>query len=201
MLFFQLLEFLASRIPNCLLQRQALLVDLAHPCLQVLPPLLRPGVNIVRTFGPIDRRKDRLQIVVMLLCEGIKLVIVTASTLDGDTTEGVKRVGHHLVPVDVPGNPAIDLRLGNFHVTDEIPGTGRDESKSQDAIRVTRKKHVPCQLFLDETPVGLVLVPATNHVVPVGPGIGPQLVLVISARISVLDHVQPVPGPAFAISG
>ena len=63
------------------------------------------------------------------------------------------------------------------------------------------KEHVAGDLLLHETAVGFVLIEGTDHVIAIGPGVGPRLVLVVAMRFAVMDHIQPVPGPAFAVAG
>ena len=135
----------------------------------------------------------------MLLGEGIKLVGVAACALDGGTGKGVERVTHHLVAVDVSRNASVNLGLGHLNVPDEIPRPCGNETQPKDAIRGVGVKGVAGELFLHKTGVGLILVEGADDIVAVGPGIGPQLILVVAAGVGVLHHIQPVPAPAFAV--
>ena len=55
-------------------------------------------------------------------------------------------------------------------------------------------------MLFHEASVGLVLIEGADDVVAVGPGVGPGLVFVVTVRISVMDYVEPVPRPAFAVA-
>ena len=68
------------------------------------------------------------------------------------------------------------------------------------ASRIVRQQHVAGELLLHEPRVRLVLVERADHVIAIGPGVAPRLVLVVAVRFAVVDHVQPVPPPALAVA-
>ncbi len=84
-------------------------------------------------------------------------------------------------------------------MADKVPRSGRDKTESKDAIGRSRVENVAGDLFSDKSSVRLVVVECSDHVVSVGPRIGPKFVFVVAAGIRVFDYVQPVPSPAFAI--
>ena len=81
----------------------------------------------------------------------------------------------------------------------EVPGPGSDETQSQNSIRFAGKESISGDLFLDKASIRLVFIERTNHVVAIRPRVVTKLVFVIATRVSVFDHVQPVPRPALAI--
>ena len=115
-------------------------------------------VCVVRTLSAVDGSKDALQTVIMLLRERIELVIVTSRTLNRDAAKSVQGSGHHVITIKVASDLTIVFCFRNFHVTDEIPGAGSDESQSQNTIGLIREQSIACQLFLHESRVRFVLV-------------------------------------------
>ncbi len=72
-------------------------------------PLGCACVGVVRSFSTIHRSVHRLQAVVVLLRNRVKLMIVAASTLYCRAAKGIHRCRHHLVSVKVPSFFAIEL--------------------------------------------------------------------------------------------
>ena len=68
------------------------------------------------------------------------------------------------------------------------------------ASRIVRPQHVARELLLHEARVRLVLVERADHVIAIGPGIAPRLVLVVAVRFAVVHHIQPVASPALAVA-
>ena len=136
----------------------------------------------------------------MLLRVGIEFVIVAARALDGGTGEGVERVAHHFIPINVAGDAAINLTLRYFDMPDKIPRTGGNEAKPKNAVGRAGEERIAGNLFLDEPRVRFVFVERTNNIIAIRPGVGPQLVLVVPAGVGVLHHIEPVPAPAFAVA-
>ena len=200
-----------------------LLIDLGQPrprfrCdgrLELLLPLLQGGLSAVgggvglphRGLGvivpvlPVEGRKHGLERVVVVLRDRIELVVVALGALDRDARERADRVGHHVVAVEVPGDLAVGLRLGHLTVADLIPRAGGDEPNRLLAVGCVRMEHVARHLLLDELRIGLVGVERPDHVIAIGPGVGPGLVLVVAVRVAVVDDVEPVPRPALAVPG
>ena len=156
-------------------------------------------VEVIRPLGTIDGGEDGLQVVVVLLSKRVELVVVALRTLDRQRAKCVERITHDLIAVGVPSDLAIDLGFGDFDVPDEIPRTGREEAQSQNAVAGAGEEHVTSDLFLREAGIGFVFIERSNDVVAIGPSIHPQLVFVIAAGVRVLDDVEPMPRPAFAV--
>ncbi len=175
--------------------------------LQLGPPLVQSGplgrhlrTGIVGPVGPVERRKDGLQRVVVLHGDRVELVIVTLRTLHRDRAKGIHGGGHHVIPVEMPRHLAVDLLLRHLGVPNEVPRPGRDEAGRHDPIHRLGPEHIPRQLLLHESRVGLVLVESSDHVVAIRPGIGTWLVLVVAVRLPVVHHVEPVARPALPVT-
>ena len=88
------------------------------------------GMQIVSTICAVNCGKQRLQSVVVLLCDRIEFVVVAASALNGHTAECIQRIGHHVIAVEIASHLAVNLCLRDFHVTDVIPRASGDETES-----------------------------------------------------------------------
>ena len=119
----------------------------------------------------------------------------------GEAGERADRVRHHVVAVEVPREFAVGLRLRHLGVPDEIPRPRGDEAERLDPVGRAREQPVARDLFLDETRERLVRVQRPDHVVAVGPGVGPELVLIVTVRVAVVHDVEPVPRPTFTVAG
>ena len=64
-----------------------------------------------------------------------------------------------------------------------------------------RVERIAGQLFFDEAGVGLVVVEGADDIVAIWPSVEPELVLVVTVGVAVVDDVEPVTTPAFAIAG
>ena len=159
------------------------------------------GIGRILPILAVDRRKDRLQRVVVVLRDGVELVVVALGAVDRDARERADRVGHHVVAVEVAGDLAVGLGLRHLAVADQVPRSGGDEADCLLAVGRIGKEHVTGDLLLDEPGIGLVGVERADDVIAIGPGIRPRLVLVVAVGVAVVDDVEPVPGPAFAVAG
>ena len=161
----------------------------------------RLRVGVVFAICSVERGKDGLHAVIVGHVDRVELVIVAAGALHGGADEGVHRVLHHVVSVDISGDSAVELGLRHLGVPDEIPRAGGDESEPLDAVPRVGKQRVSGDLFLHEAAVRLVAVEGADNVVAVRPGVGAGLVLVVTVSVAVVDDVQPVARPAFAVAG
>ena len=114
--------------------------------------------RVVRAVGTIHSSKDGLQAVIMLLRVRIEFVIVAARTLDGGTGEGIERVAHHFIAINVSRDAAVDLGFRNFNVPDEIPRAGGNEAKPENAVGCARKKRIAGNLFLHKPGVWFIFI-------------------------------------------
>ena len=74
-------------------------------------------------------------------------MIVALRAVDGERAEGVDRVTHHVVAIEVARDFAVDFRLGHLGVANEIPRAGGDEAERLDAIGGVREKPLGAQLL------------------------------------------------------
>ena len=158
------------------------------------------GVGIERTVSTVHAGKDSLQAVIVLLFDGIKLVVVATSAMNREADKGGDGCRYYVVPVQHPSNLLVCRSLPQFGVPHEVPGARSDESGCNSPIRLVWEEDITGNLFLDETAVRLAIVQGANHVVAVRPGIQPGLVFVVSVRVAIVHHIEPVPGPALAIA-
>ena len=184
---------------NCILDRLPAGGQFGSASLKRLSLLCHGGLEIVLLIGPIHCGEHGLEAVVILLGDGIELVVVALGALDRQAVEGLEGVDRHVIAVEVAGDFAVELGLGHFGVTDEIPRSGGDESQCFEPVAGSGEQDIPGHLFLNEPGVGLVLIEAANHVIPVRPGVGSGLILVVTVGLTVVNHVEPVSGPAFAV--
>ena len=157
-------------------------------------------IDGVNTVCPIHRCKNGLKPVVMVLGNGIEFMIVTSSTLHGQTAKRVERIRNHIVAIEVPRDPPIQLGLGYLDMPNEIPGTCGDKPKPQYAILGSGKKHIAGNLLLDKLPIRFVIIESSNHIVAIRPGIRPQLIFIVTTSIRIFNDVQPVPRPPLTIT-
>ena len=157
-------------------------------------------INVERLIGLVEGGEDCLQAVIVLLLDRIELVGVAAGALGGRREEGAGGVRHHVIAVERARDFTVELSLGEFRVADKIPGASRDEALGDVAVRRLRVECVAGQLFFDEACVGLVVVKGADDVIAIGPGVGAELILIVAMRVAVVDDVEPVAAPAFAIA-
>ena len=158
-------------------------------------------VHVERLISFIEGGEDGLQAVVILLLDRIELMVVAAGALGGRREESAGRVRHHVITVEGAGDLAVEFGLGEFGVADPVPRTGGNKALGDVAIGRRGVERVAGQLFFDKAGVGLVVVEGADHVIAVGPGVGTELVLVVAVGVAVVDDVEPVAAPAFAIAG
>ena len=82
-----------------------------------------------------------------------------------------------------------------------VPRACGQEAHRHDGLRVGGEEDVPGDLFLGKSGKRFVRIEGVDDVIPVGPGIRPDPVLVVSMGLRVVNRVQPVSGPAFTVSG
>src|SRR3984957_20879286 len=105
----------------------------------------------------------------------------------------------HNVAIKVARNLAVYLGFWNFGVSDQVPGSRGDKSRGLDRVGTVGMKHVAGELFLHKLRVRLVPIESANNVIAIGPRIGPGLVFIIAMAIPIMNDIQPMPGPMFAV--
>ncbi len=134
--------------------------------------------------------KQGLQAVIVALRDRIEFVVVALCTTDRQCHEGLRRGGDHIVQIVVP------LLAGELDVgaADHVVGAGDEESGGH-----TRAALVASELLADELPVGDVAVDRIDHIVAIGPGVGPCAVGLVAVALGKANHVEPVLAPLLAI--
>ncbi len=117
---------------------------------QRLPKVVNLRVVVIGTIGAIDTGEDRLQAVVVRLLDWVELVIVAACAVDRQAGEGRHGRHHHVVPIEKPGNALVHRVFPKLRVSDKIPGTGGNEARGDNTLRVIGKQDVAGQLFFHE---------------------------------------------------
>ena len=158
------------------------------------------GIGVVLTVGAVERGVHGLHPVVVGHVDRIELVVVAAGALHGSADEGVHRIFHHVVAVDVAGDTAVELGFRHLGMADEIPRAGRDESCRLNAVACVGIKRVAGDLLAHEQVVRFVAVECADDIVAIRPGVGAELVLVVAVCVTVVDNVEPVARPAFAVA-
>ena len=158
-------------------------------------------VAVVFPIGAVEGGENGLEAVVILLRDGIEFMIMALGAVDGETGKRADGVRDHVVAVEVSGDFPVGFGLGHFGVADEIPRTGGDETQRLDAVGGAGEEHVAGDLFLHETRVGFVGVEGAHDVVAVGPGVGAEFVFVVAVGVAVVDDIEPVARPTFAVAG
>ena len=104
--------------------------------------LLDLRVKVISPLCAIDRCEDRLQVVVVRLGKGIKLMVVALATLNRHRAKRIHRVADHFIAVGVPSHLAIDLGFRHFDMPDKVPRSRGNEAQSQDAVSSAGKQHI-----------------------------------------------------------
>ena len=99
-------------------------------------------INVIAPVRAVQRGEDRLEVVVFRLLDRIELVIVALRAVYCQRAEGVHRVRHHVIAVEVPRHLAVNFVFRHFRMADEIPRPGGDESQGLDAIARPGKQRI-----------------------------------------------------------
>ena len=182
------------------------------PTLQILDPL-RLGlereplldhcrIGIVALLAFVDSGKHGLQGVVVNLSYRIEFVVVTAGTVDGQPGEGRHGRRDDIVAIEVAGDLAIEgiPRCDGRAQSALVPRAGGEETGGDDRLRIVGEKNVAGDLLTDEAGIRLVGVEGADQVIAIGPGVGPEAVLIMAVRVGIVGDVEPMAGPAFAVA-
>src|SRR5438128_1155269 len=112
-----------------------------------LLPLERSAV--IGPVAPVDAGEDGLQTVVIALGDRIEFMIVAAGAVHGEADEGGHGTGDHVISVDQARSLFFDGPLAELDVTDEIPGSGGEETRGHDGVRLPGVKNVTGDLLPD----------------------------------------------------
>jgi hypothetical protein len=85
-------------------------------------------------------------------------------------------------------------------MSNEVPRPGADEAGCRQRLRVAGEERVAGDLLANESRIEFILVEGADDPVAVRPGKIATLVLVVAVRVAVVNDVQPVPAPAFAVA-
>ena len=118
-------------------------------------------------------------------------MIVTTCAANGQAHKGGPDRHDHVIQPIVFGRPLI---VGLI-----IPHPQAVEAGGDDRVPACIIELIPGELLQHEAVVGLVVVEAPDHVVPVAPGIGLLSIPLIAVGLRKAHHVQPVPSPALTV--
>ena len=156
-------------------------------------------VDVVGAIAFIGARENRLQAVVLVLRNRVELVVVAASAVDRRADKRGHHGGDDVIAVQVAADLAVERVFADVAQRAFVPRPGSEETGGHGCPRIVRKEHVAGHLLLDKTAVGHVLVEGPNQVIAIRPGVVARPVLVMAVRLSEVDDVHPVPGPALAV--
>ena len=142
--------------------------------------------------------EDRLDAVVVTNGYGVELVIVAASTIDGESQEGLPNDADQIIHLFFPGDGP--LRGVGLRIAGLIPRSRNQHARSDDSLRGHRLQHISGHLLPHEAVVGGVGVEAANDVVAKLPSMVSRSVVFEALAFRVADDVQPMPGPAFSVA-
>tara|TARA_B100000470_G_scaffold219200_1_gene205671 strand:- start:485 stop:1324 length:840 start_codon:yes stop_codon:yes gene_type:complete len=137
--------------------------------------------------------------VILALRDGVELVVVTASTMDGESQEGLAHDTDDVFQFVLADNPLHGLAL--LRIPDLVVGSGNQEAGGDDRSGVTGVEHVTGQLPGDKSVVGHVGIEGAGDPVPIPPGVGPDLVSLEALAFSVSNNIQPVASPSLSVMG
>ncbi len=137
------------------------------------------------------RREKRPQAVIIRPQDRIKLVIVAAGA---PHAQPKKRIGCHVRHVDQHLVPLLfDIALVVFVKPRSQITRGHDH------IRIVRSQLIAGQLLDDKPIIGLIAVKRPDHIIAIGPGVGPIGILLEPIRLGIPNQIKPMPAPSFAI--
>ena len=136
--------------------------------------------------------EDADRFVIVFPGDRIELVVVAARAVDG---EGLKTlIGG---PNDVV--QIIEPVVGVFEIAVQYTWPETDETRGCQAFKGGLIQLVAGNLLHDELVIGLVLVEGVDDIVAIAPCFRDVIVVLISRAVGVTGHIQPEPGPPFAV--
>ena len=172
--------------------------------IEIDPVLFGEDQGLHEHFGDMGGRvheaagagKDGDQGVVVPGQDGVELVVVAAGAGDAQPQNAL---GDHvkLLVVDVVDHPDLVLLGNGLGSQGQKPGS--DDPAPVGFQAACPGNQVSGDLFQDELVVRKVPVEDIDDVVPVTPGMGVFVVLVVAGGVRVAGHVQPVPAPVLPV--
>ena len=150
----------------------------------------RPQIAV----GVIDPGDEGLHRIIILRTDRIELVIMTTRAADAETEKGLSEVHHDLVERVLPCEP-----LRGF-VFSDLAGK-QHRSRHEESRRRILAEGIARDLFADELIIRRVGVERLDHIIAIGPGIGPLGVHLEAVRVGVAHDIEPVLAPALAVAG
>ena len=86
-------------------------------------------------------------------------------------------------------------------MADEIQGAGGEEAGEGEGVGIVGVENVAGDLGADEAGVWHVVVEGADDGVAVGQGVGAGFIFIVAVGFAVVDDVEPVAGPPFAVAG
>ena len=162
--------------------------------LPVLPSLRDLRVFIKRNVALDDACEDRLQRVVVLLRDRIKLVRVAACAVRRGAGEGRHRLRHQVIAVEV-----IEVRRCCL-IRAVVKHTRAEKSERSDETRLLGKQTVRSELLAHEPRPRLVVIQRFDDIVAKPPRVIPRQIVPTPMRLREMNRIQPVPRPALAMA-
>ena len=162
--------------------------------LPVLPSLRDLRVFIKGNVALDDAREDRLQRVVVLLRDRIKLVRVAACTVRRGAGEGRHRLRHQVITVEV-----FEVRRCCL-IRAVVKHTRAEKSERSDETRLLGKQTVGGELLAHEPRPRLVVVQRLDDIVAIPPRMIPRQIVTTPMRLREMNRIQPVSRPSLAMA-
>ena len=162
--------------------------------LPVLPSLRDLRVFIKGNVALDDAREDRLQRVVVLLRDRIKLVRVAACAVRRGAGEGRHRLRHQVIAVEV-----FEVRRCCL-IRAVVKHTRAEKSERSDETRLLGKQTVGGELLAHEPRPRLVVIQRFDDIVAKPPRVIPRQIVPTPMRLREMNRIQPVPRPALAMA-
>ena len=152
---------------------------------------------LLRAIERVGAEEDARQCIVVALGDWIELMIMAASTGDGEPEEGLRH-GVDLFIDEVHGELAAVALVVAL-------GPDGEEARSNDLLAllalVLILQEVTSNLLLDELVIGLVFIEGLNDVVAIAPGMRVEDVGLLATGFGISGDIQPMTAPAFAKAG
>ena len=139
-----------------------------------------------------DPGKDGLEGVVVFLRDRVEFVGVAAGTVGRRACQARHHLRDHVVAVEILKR---SRRGGGGGV---VVGAGAEVAESGKRGGIVREKDVGGELGADEGRPGEVVVEGLDDPIAVGPGVGPEDVVLEAMAVGKMDRVEPVPGHPLA---